>query len=316
LLSLAEAAADDEAIGKVKDRTFYAGLLVDFASRGARTGFVGVEMARGGTVTHRVERMLGDSALYYRSSRIRRILFIVGFIPILGFSTVVWTVRAESRVLASPGRVLPAAQSVAPAQPSIAQQPAVPVTQAQSQTRQSEDAFLSKWIEKEVPDISTQAERDAFRALKTDEERNQFIESFWLRRDPTPPTPENEFRTEYYRRVDVANRRFVTNNGPPGWLTDRGRVLILLGEADEVETHAQGGTYVRNDGAVRTNSFPFERWRYRHIEGIGNNVILEFVDSSMSGEYRLEFDPAAKDALLHVPAVDSPPSVAPGAPQK
>ena len=178
-------------------------------------------------------------------------------------------------------------------------------TKAQQQAKQKEEGgnYLRKWNQEEVPYIINSEEEDAFKKLKTDEEREQFIESFWLRRDPSPETFDNEYRDEYYRRIVQANEKFTS--GIPGWKTDRGRIYIMHGPPDEVETHAMGGTYIRDndEGGGRTNTFPFERWRYRNIEGMGNNIILEFVDSSMSGEYRLEFDPSAKDALLHVPGV-------------
>jgi GWxTD domain-containing protein len=169
--------------------------------------------------------------------------------------------------------------------------------------REKEGNYLKKWPDQEVPYIINSEEGDAFKKLKTDEERESFIEAFWHRRDPSPDTLDNEYRDEYYRRIAVANEKFTS--GIPGWKTDRGRIFIMHGEADEVQTYAMGGTYIRDpeEGGGRTSTFPFERWRYRHIEGMGNNIILEFVDSSMSGEYRLEFDPNAKDALLHVPGV-------------
>jgi GWxTD domain-containing protein len=176
---------------------------------------------------------------------------------------------------------------------------------ARDEARQKEEAgnYLKKWPSTEVPYIIDPQEQAAFNKLKTDEEREQFIEAFWLRRDPNPETVDNEYRDEYYHRIQLANERYTS--GIPGWKTDRGRILIMHGEPDEVERHAMGGTLIRelDEGGGRTSTFPFEKWRYRHIDSIGNNVILEFVDSSMSGEYRLEFDPSAKDALLHVPGV-------------
>jgi GWxTD domain-containing protein len=174
---------------------------------------------------------------------------------------------------------------------------------AKEQARQKEEAgnFLKNWPQQEVPYIIDPEEQAVFKKLKTDEEREQFIEAFWLRRDPTPETIDNEYKDEYFHRIALANERYTS--GIPGWKTDRGRILIMHGEPDEVETHAMGGTYIRDieEGGGRTSTFPFERWRYRYIDTIGNNVILEFVDTSMSGEYRLTYDPAEKDALLHVP---------------
>ena len=149
--------------------------------------------------------------------------------------------------------------------------------------------------------IITDEERAAFKRLQTDEEREQFIEKFWLRRDPTPDTVENEFKEEHYRRIAYANEHYAS--GIPGWKTDRGRIYIIYGPPDEIEDHSSGGIYERppEEGGGETSTFPFQQWRYRYIEGIGNNVIIEFVDPTMSGEYHMTMDPSEKDALLYVP---------------
>ncbi|HEY3836783.1 MAG TPA: GWxTD domain-containing protein [Bryobacteraceae bacterium] len=141
----------------------------------------------------------------------------------------------------------------------------------------------------------------AFNRLGTDEEREQFVEQFWLRRDPTPDTAENEYREEHYRRIAFANEHFAS--GVPGWKTDRGRMYIRFGPPDEIEPHPSGGTYQRTaqEGGGTSSSFPFERWRYRYLENVGENVELEFVDTTMSGEYHLSHDPCEKDALNRVP---------------
>lgn len=158
-----------------------------------------------------------------------------------------------------------------------------------------------KWLNEDVTYIITDEERTAFKRLQTDEEKEQFIEQFWLRRDPTPDSSENEFKEEHYRRIAYANERFAS--GIPGWKADRGRIYIAFGPADEVESHPSGGTYERpiEEGGGTTSTFPFEKWRYRWIEGIGNDVIIEFVDPTMTGEYRMTMDPSEKDALLYVP---------------
>ncbi|HXN49332.1 MAG TPA: GWxTD domain-containing protein [Bryobacteraceae bacterium] len=158
-----------------------------------------------------------------------------------------------------------------------------------------------KWLTEDVTYIITDEERQAFKRLQTDEERDQFIEQFWLRRDPTPDTIENEFKEEHYRRIAYANEHFAS--GIPGWKTDRGRFYIMYGPADEIESHPAGGTYERpiDEGGGETSTYPFEQWRYRYIEGIGTNVVLEFVDPSNSGEYHFTIDPSEKDALLYVP---------------
>jgi GWxTD domain-containing protein len=158
-----------------------------------------------------------------------------------------------------------------------------------------------KWLQEEVPYVITDEERGAFKKLSTDEEREQFIEQFWERRNPNPGSPENEFKEEYYRRIAYANEHYAS--GIPGWKADRGRIYIMYGPADEIESHPSGGSYLRppEEGGGETSTFPFETWRYRYIDGIGTNIILEFVDPTMTGEFHLTMDPGEKDALLHVP---------------
>src|SRR6476469_2005468 len=158
-----------------------------------------------------------------------------------------------------------------------------------------------KCMNEDVTCIITHEERAAFKRLQTDEEREQFIEQFWLRRDPTPDTEENEYKEEHYRRIAYTNERFAS--GIPGWKTDRGRIYITFGPPDEREEHPSGGTYERpyEEGGGTTSTYPFEKWRYRYIEGIGSDINIEFVDPTMSGEYRMTMDPSEKDALLYVP---------------
>jgi GWxTD domain-containing protein len=162
------------------------------------------------------------------------------------------------------------------------------------------DVYKS-WLNDEVGYVITDEERTAFLRLSTNEEREQFIESFWGMRDPTPDTVENEFKEEHYRRIAYSNERFAS--GIPGWKTDRGRIYIIWGPPDEIESHPSGGSYVRpwEEGGGSTSTFPFEKWRYRYLEGIGSDIILEFVDPSGSSEYRLTMDPSEKDALLYMP---------------
>lgn len=160
-----------------------------------------------------------------------------------------------------------------------------------------------KWLNEDVTYIITDEERATWKRLSTDEEREQFIEQFWRRRDPTPDSEENEFKEEHYRRIAYANERYAS--GIPGWKTDRGRTYITFGPPDEIESHPSGGTYERpiEEGGGTTSTFPFEKWRYRYLEGVGNqtDIIIEFVDPTMTGEYRMTMDPSEKDALLYVP---------------
>ena len=158
-----------------------------------------------------------------------------------------------------------------------------------------------KWLDEDVIYIINDEERKAFKQLSNDEERDQFIEAFWQRRDPTPDTEENEFKDEHYRRIEYANEHFAA--GIPGWKSDRGRIYIMYGPADEVESHPSGGTYERpmDEGGGETSTYPFEDWRYRYLEGIGQEVIIEFVDTCMCGDYHMTIDRSEKDALLYTP---------------
>src|SRR5450432_607123 len=158
-----------------------------------------------------------------------------------------------------------------------------------------------KWLDEDVRWIITDEEQKAFKLLSNDEERDSFIEAFWQRRDPTPDTIENEFKEEHYRRMAYVNEHFAA--GIPGWKSDRGRIYIMYGPADEIESHPSGGSYERpmEEGGGETSTFPFEDWRYRYIEGIGQEVIIEFVDTCMCGDYHMTMDRSEKDALLHVP---------------
>jgi GWxTD domain-containing protein len=163
------------------------------------------------------------------------------------------------------------------------------------------DTPYKQWLNEDVIYIISPEERQAFLQLETNEEREQFIEQFWLRRSSTPDLPDNDFKEEHYRRIAYANEHYAS--GIPGWKTDRGRMYIMWGPADEIESHPTGGTYDRpmEEGGGSTSTYPWETWRYRYMEGIGENVIWEFVDPSGSGEYHLTMDPSEKDALLHVP---------------
>ena len=181
-----------------------------------------------------------------------------------------------------------------------------PLTEKQKKKKEAQlkrelESPYRKWLNEDVAYIITDEERAAFKRLQTDEEREQFIENFWLRRDPTPDTVENEFKEEHYRRIAYANEHYAS--GIPGWKTDRGRIYIVYGPPDEIEDHSSGGFYERppEEGGGETSTYPFQQWRYRYVEGIGNNVILEFVDPTMTGEFHLTMDPSEKDALLYVP---------------
>ena len=183
---------------------------------------------------------------------------------------------------------------------------AKPLTEREKKRREDKlrkelEGPYRKWLNEDVLYIITDEEKTAFKRLSTEDEREQFIEQFWLRRDPTPDSAENEFKEEHYRRIAYTNERYAS--GIPGWKTDRGRIYITFGPPDENESHPSGGTYERpyEEGGGTTSTYPFEKWRYRWIEGIGSDIIIEFVDPTMTGEYRMTMDPSEKDALMMVP---------------
>jgi GWxTD domain-containing protein len=173
--------------------------------------------------------------------------------------------------------------------------------QAQKAVRQELKGPYKTWLNDEVVYIISDEERKAFKALSNDEERDAFIEQFWLRRNPNPDSPENEFREEHYRRIAYANDKFAA--GKPGWKTDRGHIYIAFGQPDSIDSHPSGGAYTRpmEEGGGETSTFPFEVWHYRYLEGIGENIDIEFVDTCQCGDYHFTIDRGEKDALAKVP---------------
>ena len=172
--------------------------------------------------------------------------------------------------------------------------------QQQDRLRKELETPYKKWLNEDVGYIISDDEKRAFKTLQTDEEREQFIEQFWLRRDPTPDTEENEYREEHYRRIAYANQYFAS--GIPGWKSDRGMIYIKYGPPDERDQH-NGGTEERDqrEGGGTTSMYPYEQWRYRYIEGLPPNVEIEFVDPTLTGEFRMTMDPSEKDALTNIP---------------
>jgi GWxTD domain-containing protein len=166
--------------------------------------------------------------------------------------------------------------------------------------RELSDTYKT-WLNQDVVWIISDEERKAFRNLSNDEERDAFIEQFWLRRNPDPDSQDNEFREEHYRRIAYANEHFAA--GKPGWKTDRGHIYISFGKPDSIDSHPSGGSYERpmDEGGGETSTFPFEVWHYRYLEGVGDNIDIEFVDTCQCGDYHFTIDRSEKDALLHVP---------------
>jgi GWxTD domain-containing protein len=215
-----------------------------------------------------------------------------------------------------PAYGLRAQNTAAPAQPAAS--PAVPSQDqepdplkrsrsdkeqfgAQKALKQELKGTYKTWLNQDVVWIITDEEAKSFKSLSNDEEREAFIEQFWLRRNPNPDSPENEFREEHYRRIAYSNEHFAA--GKPGWKTDRGHIYIAFGAPDSIDSHPSGGAYQRpmDEGGGETSTFPFETWHYRYLEGIGDNIDLEFVDSCQCGDYHYTIDRSEKDALLRVP---------------
>jgi GWxTD domain-containing protein len=175
--------------------------------------------------------------------------------------------------------------------------------QAQKAVRQELKGAYKTWLDQDVAYIISDEERKAFRNLSNDEERDAFIEQFWLRRNPNPDSPDNEFREEHYRRIAYANEHYAA--GKPGWKTDRGHIYIAFGQPDSIDSHPSGGAYQRpmDEGGGETSTYPFEVWHYRYLEGVGDNIDIEFVDTCMCGDYHFTIDRGEKDALQHVPGM-------------
>jgi len=171
----------------------------------------------------------------------------------------------------------------------------------QKELKQELKGPYKKWVDQDVHWIITDQELKAFKSLSNDEERDAFIEAFWQRRNPSPDSPENEFREEHYRRIEYSNEHFAA--GKPGWKTDRGHMYIAYGKPDSIDSHPSGGTYDRpmDEGGGTTSTYPFETWHYRYLEGVGENIDIEFVDTCMCGDYHMTIDRSEKDALKHVP---------------
>jgi GWxTD domain-containing protein len=197
--------------------------------------------ATGGSLVKRIHRLLYPSR------------------PVSG-----WTPLAAAVILIASAAVALAAWQAEPAGQNAA-------------TAASPTSSYTKWLNEDVVYIISDPERAAFQKLTTDDERDKFIEQFWLRRDPKPGTAENAFKTEHYRRIGYANRHFGTASGRPGWQTDRGHIYIVYGPPDEIELHEQDAGHGHS----------FQMWMYRSVKDIGDNLTILFVDRSGKGDYNL-----------------------------
>ena len=250
--------------------------------------------ATGGSLVKRIRRVLDQPET--AASRVAPILSAALIISIVtaGFLTARPHVAAESKPIRS---VAPVRSPTAPPREPIVAQRGGQRNSFPPEVRIQE--FYQRWLDEDVAYIISNEERMAFSSLRTDPERDAFMEQFWRRRDPTPGTLENEFKKEHYLRIGYANGKFMSASRA-GWQTDRGRIYIQFGPPHEIESHPSGGTYNRpvEQGGGTTRTFPFEIWRYRYIQGIGNDVLIEFTDPTGTGEFTQTVDPAAKRELI------------------
>ncbi len=143
------------------------------------------------------------------------------------------------------------------------------------------------WLNEDVVYIIGERERAAFLSLEANPEREHFIEQFWERRNPTPGSPDNAFKNEHYRRIGYSDMHFGWRK-TAGWKTDRGRIYIMFGPPDEIESHPEGQPA---GGSLQATNVPTEEWLYHSIKGVGTNVVMEFVDKAKTGDYRMTMDP-------------------------
>ncbi len=309
-----EHCCDDAVVALAGDARGYAAALVKLEQGRALEPALA---ATGGSLSNRVRRLLQSPAPQSVVAPLAAAAVALAMVGVALAATAPAQIPLPSVILPHPAAPVLVAPTPTPAEiplrlfarPAVlvAQQQVPPATTAPQdpQTRRTAKASLEtpyrKWLNEDVAYIITDEERAAFKSLSTDPELENFIQQFWLRRDPTPGTVENEFKEEHYRRIAYANDHFSTSIA--GWKTDRGRVYITYGPPDEIDDHSAGGTYQRPaaEGGGSTTTYPFQQWRYKFIEGVGKDVIVEFIDPTMTNEFRMTSDPQEKDALQYIP---------------
>jgi GWxTD domain-containing protein len=166
--------------------------------------------------------------------------------------------------------------------------PGLNAAAAQADVKSLEPKYQS-WLSL-VAYIIMPQEKEVFLKLTNGRDRDIFLENFWKLRDPTPGTPENEYRDEHQKRFDYANRQFRRGAGREGWMTDMGRVHIILGLPV---------SYDRFEGTLDIT--PCVAWTYYGDpkRGLPNHFNLLFFQRGGAGEYRL-YDPFidGPDSLL------------------
>jgi GWxTD domain-containing protein len=194
--------------------------------------------------------------------RIRRLLYPKG-------PNGVWMPLWASVVFLATAALAVVALQAAPAQESA---------EAEAKLQAEKAAPYQRWLNEDVVYIISDVERAAYLKLTTDEEREHFIKQFWEVRNPTPGSAENAFQVEHYQRIANANKRFGTRSGRQGWQTDRGYIYIVYGPPDEIDSHPVGGR-------PRQPPYPFEDWRYKHVDGVGDDLAVRFIDRTKTGDF-------------------------------
>jgi GWxTD domain-containing protein len=247
--------------------------------------------ATGGSLVHRIRRLLAQPQ---QPPSALTPVFTAALLTIIAVTVMAaWQSKPADPLVPPP--------VLQPPTPLLAQvKPAPEALPPPEKAPQESETPYQKWLTQDVVYIIEEDEKQAWKLLTTNEEREKFIEQFWLRRDPTRDTQENEFKQEHYRRIAYANERFGAAR-KPGWKTDRGRIYITYGPPNEIEDHGSGGTYQRPpaEGGGLISTYPFQQWRYHFIQGIGSNIIIEFVDPTGSHDYHMTTDPSEKQDKEH-----------------
>jgi GWxTD domain-containing protein len=200
--------------------------------------------------------------------RIRRLLYPKG-------PNGVWTPLCASVVFLATAALAVVAVQAAPAQDAAK-------LEAEAKEQAEKATPYKLWLNEDVVYIIADVERAAYLKLTTDEEREHFIKQFWEVRNPTPGSAENAFQVEHYRRIGYANKHFGTRSGRQGWQTDRGYIYIVYGPPDEIDSHPLGA-----DTGTSQPPYPFEDWRYKHVDGVGDGVSVRFIDRTKTGDFHV-----------------------------
>ena len=145
------------------------------------------------------------------------------------------------------------------------------------------DGAWKKWLNEDVRWIITDEERFEFKALTSDQERDDFITAFWERRNPSPGSPENKFKEKHYRRIAFASAHYGVSRSIPGWKSDRGRICVMFGQPTHITYDVLAG------GPNDSRQIPIERevWRYDYLEDVGHNVVVTFASTCWCDDFRM-----------------------------